>query len=120
MDNNELQHYGIPGMKWGVRKDVYENTSRAASNASNALRTASSSTKKNKKASELSDEELKKVVARMELEQKYSNLNPSSVSKGSARAADILSIVGGIAAVGASVAQIAVAIKSSRGTSSTT
>ena len=23
MNNNELKHYGVPGMKWGVRKKRY-------------------------------------------------------------------------------------------------
>jgi hypothetical protein len=25
MQQNELQHYGVPGMKWGVRKSVYKS-----------------------------------------------------------------------------------------------
>ena len=27
--SNELYHYGVKGMKWGVRKDVYKSMSRA-------------------------------------------------------------------------------------------
>ena len=23
-DNNELRHYGVPGMKWGVRRSMYK------------------------------------------------------------------------------------------------
>lgn len=25
MENQELQHYGVPGMKWGVKKAVYKS-----------------------------------------------------------------------------------------------
>lgn len=25
MSNKELMHYGVPGMKWGVRKDRYKD-----------------------------------------------------------------------------------------------
>lgn len=29
MSNDELYHYGVKGMKWGVRKDVYKSSSRS-------------------------------------------------------------------------------------------
>ena len=29
MYNDELYHYGVKGMKWGVRKDVYKSSSRS-------------------------------------------------------------------------------------------
>lgn len=29
MANDELYHYGVKGMKWGVRKDVYKSSSRS-------------------------------------------------------------------------------------------
>ena len=27
--DNELKHFGVPGMKWGVRKEQYKNLNRS-------------------------------------------------------------------------------------------
>lgn len=66
-----LRHYGILGMRWGVRRD------RTSSSDS-----ASISSLRKKKAYELSNEELKKVSQRIRLEQEYSSLNKSTRRKG--------------------------------------
>ncbi|MDE7056219.1 MAG: hypothetical protein K2O64_03110 [Lactobacillus sp.] len=60
MYEHELYHYGVKGMKWGVRKD---------------RKTSGSKRKRSKKEdiSKLSDEELKKRTGRMELENRYMN-----------------------------------------------
>lgn len=65
-----LEHYGIKGMRWGVRK----KRSRSAESAEAARI-------KKKKVFEMSNEELKKVNARLDLEKKYSTLNPSTGAK---------------------------------------
>jgi len=65
-----LEHYGIKGMKWGVRK----KRSRSAESAEAARI-------KKKKVFEMSNEELKKVNARLDLEKKYASLNPSAGAK---------------------------------------
>lgn len=84
---NELQHAGIKGMKWGVRR--YQNKDgtltdagkkRYNKNMSDDARVASEL--KKKKVSELSNSELKKLNERKRLEQEYSRLNPSTISKG--------------------------------------
>lgn len=84
---NELQHAGIKGMKWGVRryqnKDgtlTYAGKKRYNKNMSDDARVASEL--KKKKVSELSNSELKKLNERKRLEQEYSRLNPSTISKG--------------------------------------
>lgn len=67
-----LQHYGVLGMKWGRRKgqinisDDYKNTRSL----------------KKKKVGELSNSELRKLIERMQLEQNYKRLNPSTIQKG--------------------------------------
>lgn len=74
-----LQHYGKRGMKWGVRK-------------------VSNTTKDSKKSkskfdiSKMSDEDLRKVVNRMQLEQQFSNLTKksSTTNKGKEFAKTIL------------------------------
>ena len=55
MTNNELQHVGVLGMKWGKRK--------ASSPTSSKTKKASKETKK--KASEMSDSELREKVNRL-------------------------------------------------------
>jgi len=74
-----LEHYGIKGMQWGVRK----KRSRSAESAEAAQI-------KKKKVFEMSNEELKKVNARLDLEKKYSSLNPSAASK-------VSKLIGGMA-----------------------
>lgn len=79
--NNELYHYGILGMKWGVRRDrSHSGRSHKKRSMSDDARDAS--TIKKKKVSQMSNAELKKLNERSRLEQEYSRLNPKSVSKG--------------------------------------
>lgn len=70
---NELYHRGILGMRWGHRKSADSSGS-----------SSQSSSIKNKKTdtSHLTDEELKKVVARLQMEKQYSQLSSEKISKG--------------------------------------
>lgn len=86
MKKNELVHHGIKGMKWGVRRTEAQ-LARARGNTKSDEKTSSTSTKKaepkkRKKMPEMSDEELRRVVNRLQLEQQYRNLNPEKVSVG--------------------------------------
>ena len=56
----ELKHYGVPGMKWGVRK------------AANQASVTTSAKRKTYKS--MSDDELKKTNNRMKAEKEYRNL----------------------------------------------
>lgn len=94
-----LEHFGIKGMQWGVRRNAHGDSSSGASD--DALRVASSK-KKIKKGSTkaLTTKELQDVVNRMNLEQQYSRLTakPSKVKKG-------LSFVNGVLNAGNTVNQ---------------
>ena len=105
---NELYHYGVKGMKWGVRRTpaqlghktsstkkkktgVIAKTAKKISSdhkkKEKAKAKAKASIKKNneikkKNVSEMSDEELRKAVQRLQLEKQYRDLNPRTVSAG--------------------------------------
>lgn len=64
-----LKHYGVRGMKWGVRKN-------RSSKGRSGLTTF------NKNPNRLSDEELNRRIKRMELEKKYTDLNAPIKSNG--------------------------------------
>lgn len=64
-----LEHFGVKGQKWGVRK--------AASKSSSTQRTTFKKAPK-----KLSDAELAKRIRRMETEKKYNQLNAKDVSAG--------------------------------------
>lgn len=79
--SNELYHYGVLGMKWGVRKDRSRSGgSRKKRSSSQDAREASAI--KKKKLNQMSNAELRKLNERTRLEQEYSRLNPNAIKKG--------------------------------------
>ena len=112
MSSNELIHHGIKGMRWGVRR--YQNkdgsltkagrkkmakldkeySKLTGKNRSNESPSNNSSLTKKKKISEMSDNELRDQINRLDLEKRYSELISSSSvkkqSKGKAFIKDVL------------------------------
>ena len=100
MDNDELMHYGVPGMKWGVRRTPAQLGRKKTSSSKSLFgkkkskskakaKTKSESSKeetapKKKSVKEMSDEELSTAIRRMQLEQTYASLSPQKVSTGKA------------------------------------
>lgn len=90
MRENELYHYGILGMKWGVRRTPAQlarargktKSSSSDNDTDNNKDKTSSNTSTKKSISEMTDDELRKTINRMQLEQQYRNLNPEKVSAG--------------------------------------
>lgn len=64
---DSLKHYGVLGMKWRHRKSKATSTTTKP---------------KLKSVSEMSDEELRSKINRLEMEKRYKDLQPKQVKKG--------------------------------------
>lgn len=80
-----LAHYGVKGMKWGVRRAerAEKKAQKRYENSSEDSRAAQDATKKIKKGSvdALSNKELQALVTRMNLEQQLSGLQEKTKTK---------------------------------------
>ncbi len=93
-----LAHYGILGMKWGVRrfqnkdgsrtpagKKRYDGEEGNTTKSSSGTRTVTRS-----RLSDVSDEQLRKMINRIEMEKKYANLTRKEKSVGEKFITDVL------------------------------
>ena len=137
MIENYLAHYGIPGMRWGHRRyhmslpsvrkrdpmsivqvgGVKGALTSVSSGADAGKRIANlvEKTKPKKDLSKMTDDDLKKMVSRMNLERQYRDLSSVDKSKGADITRNILEGIGAVTAIGASAASIVMAIKAIKG-----
>ena len=123
MDNRYLMHYGVKGMKWGVRKDRYKKAFRpgpkgrpsaaeASTRASNDLLSSTKRLVSRKKRrpkqdySRISNSELQRRINRLQMEKRYSELTEPEYSRRKQRVLDFLDVAGDFMAIGASAAVI--------------
>ena len=81
MNNSELLHYGILGMKWGVRRTPEqlrrargELKSESDGGSKKTKLSKSSSSSGKKRTSEMTEDELRSKIQRLELEKRYKDL----------------------------------------------
>lgn len=92
MEEDVLMHYGVKGMKWGVRKDKSKgNKPKKPASAQSHVKAPSSVRSGVKKApqrksiSAMTDDELRQAIQRLRLEQDYKNFfkeQPKQISRG--------------------------------------
>ena len=86
--SNHLEHFGVKGMKWGVRKDLSKTKSTTGRRVRRQRIGSEDYTRakalRKKKPSELSNREMQELVSRMNLERQYSQLTkrqPTALEK---------------------------------------
>jgi hypothetical protein len=140
MDNNQLYHWGIKGMKWGVRRYQNEDGSLTAagkkrmsegdiqsgkrvldesSQMANKLKNATDASIRNAKndrprmdLSNMTDKQMRDEINRALLERQYNEMfAPQKSTKGRETVSRALEVAGNVLAIGSTALGIAVAIK---------
>lgn len=86
MDNAELIHYGVKGMKWGVRRTPAQlghqgKPKKVPKRARESPKNKKSQNKPKKKVQELSNDELREAINRLDMEKRYKELERNAKSQ---------------------------------------
>lgn len=85
MDDSVLAHYGILGMKWGVRRSEAQLARARGAKSKSSSEEESEDYKKAhspKSIKSMSDAELRNRLNRLQMEQQYARMNPDTVNRG--------------------------------------
>ena len=81
--NGELYHHGIKGQKWGIRRFQNKDGTRTAAGKKRVqIHEDYAKVRDGKSVKELSDSELRSRINRLQMENTYNKLNPTSVNSG--------------------------------------
>ena len=140
MNADELKHYGIKGMKWGVRrfqnsdgsltadgkkrysgdnlKDIQKQVNQGKNVVDGVKKTRTKAAEKQHEKkiksdlSQMSDKELRDIVNRLNMEERYTQVMKSrGVETGKSRVDKILEYAGTALTIGSSALSIMIAIK---------
>ena len=86
LEADDVEHYGVKGMKWGVRKQRPSSGRKRPSSGPRAKTGSQSNAPKakpkKKSVKSMTDEEIRKKIQRLELEKRLRDLTPDDRSRG--------------------------------------
>jgi hypothetical protein len=92
-----IKHFGVKGMKWGVRRSRSSGSSRHPVSPDASKASALKGTVRKHGTSALSNADLQHLVTRLNLERQHSQLNPAHVSTGKKILDELLGVGGNVA-----------------------
>jgi hypothetical protein len=95
----DLEHWGVLGMHWGIHKAEKSGGSHSDHVTVSQLR--------RKSLHQLSNEDLRKLNTRVQLEKQYKDLNPNKIKRGVKSVNDVVSTLGKITATVAAITTLA-------------
>lgn len=118
--NDEVKHFGIKGMKWGRHKAVNANTIGKSAKLGQDIASLGQTVNRTgfnkktlKEAKRLSDDDLKQLTNRLNLENNY--INAKNQQSGRSKVEGILSTAGSALAVASSAAILYETVKKFKG-----
>lgn len=97
--SNELMHYGVLGMRWGVRRYKNKDGTLTTAGKKRLSKDKDKVEKKERKVAlknrrSLSDVDLKKKIERLKMEKEFKNLTEEDISPGRKYVGEIMSSAG--------------------------
>jgi hypothetical protein len=94
-----IEHHGVKGMRWGVRRSrgdrsVFRERAKAAASSDKGEHRHKERTVYGKSPERLTNAQLEARIKRMDMEKRYNDLNKRDVSAGEKFATDIVTNVG--------------------------